>query len=254
MPLQINSYTTFPRDYDPLLSDWYRFYRVISVLEDTIPNRIDTHTQLLDIGCHYGIFLRTMIHIYNCQATGCDQYPVEDKELKRYPVRDEDLGRYECFQKTENGMWKYHQIDVSNGIPLQQKYNVISALEVIEHIIDTDRFIENVRALLVDAGLFIITTPNINCLRNRVLVPLGYYPAELEYRNKVHHVRLYNVRNIIRQMQAHGFEVLAVEGVQMLPRSWITRNALARYVSEWLSKTFPSLSSNIILIARLRAK
>jgi hypothetical protein len=105
----------------------------------------------------------------------------------------------------------------------------------------------------VDGGLFIVTTPNINQLRNRFLVLLGYYPAGLEYRNIIHHVRLYNVSKIMEQYRAHGLEVLAVRGVQMLPRRWITKYGIARQVSEWLSRLFPALSSAIIVIARKRS-
>ena len=79
---------------------------------------------------------------------------------------------------------------------LDNKFDYISAMEVIEHIIDTDNFLENCYKQLNDGRKLILTTPNINSLRNRHYVPLGLYTWDLEYKNIIHHTRLYNVSTL----------------------------------------------------------
>ena len=56
---------------------------------------------------------------------------------------------------------------------ITDKVDTVFALEVIEHMIDTDVFLDRIHTCLKEKGLLVISTPNINNLRNRVLVPLG---------------------------------------------------------------------------------
>lgn len=237
-----HNYNEFPRDHYQLHSDWYRFYRVVGLLEKFAPGETRSDTKWLDIGCHSGAFIRTLIQIYNLRAEGCDVYPEADKIDRKY----------ESFQLTENDGWQYHQIDASTGLPFLKVFDVISALELIEHIVDTDKFLEDVRNHLREGGIFCITTPNINMLHNRIRVPFGMYPFGLEYRTIIHHVRLYNCATIRAHLITHGFDVLAIAGVQMLPRNWITRHPAFRMFSEWLSDVVPGLAPNLVVIARKR--
>jgi len=185
--------------------------------------------------------LRAVLTLYGLRRPiGCDVYPTIDKDERRY----------ECFQKTDNTGWDYRRIDAATGLNLNRTFDVISALEVIEHIIDTDKFLDDISAHLAPHGLLLISTPNINNLLNRVLVPFGRYPIGLEFRNQIHHVRLYNVAALRGQLEAHGYEVLAVAGVQMLPQRWLLANSLLRCVSEALADRLPELAVNLIAIAR----
>jgi 2-polyprenyl-3-methyl-5-hydroxy-6-metoxy-1,4-benzoquinol methylase len=234
------TYATFPRDPESLHSDWYRFYRTLRLLEHVAPGEVGTGTRWFDIGCHSGAFLRAVIDRYAPHASGCDVYRAADKEEQKY----------ECYQLTDNSRWSYRQIDVALEADWGGTFDVISALEVIEHMVDTDQFLDRVRAHLVDNVLFVVTTPNINNLRNRLFVPLGRYPVGLEYRNIIHHVRLYNIEALRSQFAARGFVVLGIQGVQMLPQRWLIRSAPLRWWSERLADAMPQLAANLIVIAR----
>jgi 2-polyprenyl-3-methyl-5-hydroxy-6-metoxy-1,4-benzoquinol methylase len=236
------SYPTFPRDPPALQSDSYRFYRVLQLMESVAPGKVGPRTHWLDVGCHSGALLRAVFELYKLQASGCDVYPEVDKEESRY----------EGFQLTDNRNWSYRTRDVSKGLHWNQKFEVISALEVIEHIIDTDSFLDDVREHLAESGLLLLTTPNINNLRNRFRVPLGKYPIGIEYRTVIHHVRLYNPAAIRIHLGARGFEVLGVWGVRMLPQKWIEIGPLTRAISEVLSSHLAGLATNIVVIARKR--
>lgn len=115
-------------------------------------------------------------------------------------------------------------------------------------MIDTDSFLENCYKRLNEGGKLILTTPNINSLRNRFYVPLGLYPWALEYKNIIHHVRLYNVSSLKSHLNEKGFEVISVRGVTFFPHK-LLKFGFIRKFSEKLADTFPQLCSNIIVVA-----
>jgi 2-polyprenyl-3-methyl-5-hydroxy-6-metoxy-1,4-benzoquinol methylase len=125
--------------------------------------------------------------------------------------------------------------------------DVISALEVIEHIIDTDRFLQEIRARLKPGGWLLLSTPNISSLRNRATVPFGAYPVGLEYQNLIHHVRLYNPSVLTKQLTLAGFCDVRVRGVSFLPLRFAAgRSRASQALGNWL----PSLCNNFLAIAR----
>jgi 2-polyprenyl-3-methyl-5-hydroxy-6-metoxy-1,4-benzoquinol methylase len=153
----------------------------------------------LDLGCHQGQFLRLLLSRFSVAAFGSDQWKAELKG-------ESDAG------------WGYLQGDFLKGIPdFGRKFDFVSAFEVIEHIIDTDKFIEDIKKILKEDAWLLLSTPNINSLRNRVLVPFGRYPAGLEWQNVIHHVRLYNPSILKRQLNDHGFRIVWVHGFAFLP-------------------------------------
>jgi 2-polyprenyl-3-methyl-5-hydroxy-6-metoxy-1,4-benzoquinol methylase len=126
--------------------------------------------------------------------------------------------------------------------------DVISALEVSEHIVDTDFFLEEVMARLKPGGWFLLSTPNINSLRNRVMVPLGAYPDGLEYRNVIQHVRLYNPAILKTHLASKGFRDIRLRGVSFLPQRFfpLGSSRISRRLADW----FPQLCNNFIAVAR----
>jgi hypothetical protein len=132
-------------------------------------------------------------------------------------------------------------------LPWPDKVRFISALEVLKHMIDTDGFLKRAFDALLPGGWLVISTPNINSLRNRIMVPLGVYPVGLEYRTVVHHVRLYNVPTLRGHLRAMGFGRMEIRGVAFLPlNSSVGRGGL----STWLADSFPSLCGNLIAAAQ----
>ena len=100
----------------------------------------------------------------------------------------------------------------------------------------------------------VVTTAfgSINSLRNRIQVPFGAYPNGLEYRTLVHHVRLYNVPTLKLHLKEHGFQLIAMAGVNFLPIRFMKYKA-ARAIDTRLADLFPSLCGNIIAIFKAGA-
>jgi 2-polyprenyl-3-methyl-5-hydroxy-6-metoxy-1,4-benzoquinol methylase len=209
--------------------DRFRFERGIRLLQQSGVN-IDKETEWLDLGCHQGQFLRLLIDKFSLHPIGSDDWKPELKS-------EGDSG------------WQYLQADFEQSIPDCGPVDIVSALEVLEHVTDTDKFLKQIHALLKPGGWVLISTPNINSLRNRITVPFGIYPTGLEFRNVIHHVRLYNPAVLRQQLNEIGYHNIAVWGVSFLPFSL---NLGTSRMSQALANQFPSLCNNFLVVARKR--
>lgn len=206
----------------------YRFRRAISAVKAVVTFPLEGK-EWLDLGCHNGAFAR-LLCTYGLHVTGIDVF---DPKLK-----------------TEKS-WEYLQFDLNaRKFPLDSfSFEVVSGLEIIEHIIDTDQFLNEVFRVLRPGGLFIISTPNICMLRNRFRIFIGRYPYGLEYKNLIHHVRLYNLPCLISQLREHNFVVLSAEGEKFLPQHF-PETSWSRKFSEILAKALPTLCPNLLVVVR----
>ncbi|GLI91144.1 hypothetical protein LMG27198_01360 [Methylocystis echinoides] len=182
----------------------------------------------MDLGCHQGQFLKKVISQFDVRGVGSDDW----SESQKGP---------------ESISWEYFKADLDKELPWPMEVDVISAFEVLEHMIDTDGFLKRVFDKLRAGGYVLISTPNINSLRNRVTVPFGAYPVGLEYRNLIHHVRLYNAKLLARHLRDSGFIDIRVRGVSFLP---LSGKFGATELSAKLANLMPALCNNILAIGR----
>ena len=61
---------------------------------------------------------------------------------------------------------------------------VFTLFETIEHIFNTDYLLKSIRNSISDDGVLLITTLNVACLKNRIMVPLGIQPFNTEVSTK----------------------------------------------------------------------
>ncbi len=139
----------------------------------------------------------------------------------------------------------------SDTIPFPDEFfDLIFAGEVIEHLVDTDKFLSEVARCTKAGGRVLITTPNLASFENRLRLVLGMYPNWLNYNLKGSgHVRAYTPRILKKQMASHGLKVLHHLGnwVPFIPQHFTDDVKVP-----WLSFTgdlFPNLSMDIIVLA-----
>jgi SAM-dependent methyltransferase len=136
--------------------------------------------------------------------------------------------------------------------------DVVFMAEVIEHLIDPDRALSEVRRALAPGGHVVLSTPNMACLINRVMLPLGLQPFHTEVSTKavigrrfaflgegappVGHLRVATYPALRRLLELNGFTVERVQGATVLAHP-------AFRAVESVFNRVPSLASILVVLA-----
>jgi len=141
------------------------------------------------------------------------------------------------------------------GLPLPDGCaDVVIMSELIEHLVDTDAAVDEVRRVLRPGGVLLLSTPNLAVWFNRGLVGLGIQPVFSEVSMRgiygrpghevVGHLRLFTRRALVEFLAARGFRCERVLGAPYhdVPRPL---RPLDRILSRW-----PSMASILLVQAR----
>lgn len=126
--------------------------------------------------------------------------------------------------------------------------------EVVEHLVDPDAALDEIRRVLRPGGHLMLSTPNLAAWYNRALLLAGVQPVFSEVslraihgrpgKEVVGHLRLYTARALREFVAASGFEVVGLRGAPFhgVPRPLRPLDRLACAV--------PSAASILLLHAR----
>jgi SAM-dependent methyltransferase len=222
----------------------YEWRGILKIINSIIS--IDKNTQWLDFGCGNGGLVRYCQQNSPAQIVG-----YEDGWIK---------------QKAElSGIQILNQDDLASH---KQKFDIITAIEVLEHVENPDQTLKMIRSLLKPNGLFFYTTGNAQPFRQRLL-KWGYFAPEV-------HISLYEPKSLEFALQAAGFNyeyknLLAagfndlirykiLKKFKMRDRNWkenlLPWSLIARFVDKmhqisahpiaWATKHSHSVSDNLI--------
>lgn len=128
--------------------------------------------------------------------------------------------------------------------------------EVVEHLVDPDAALDEIRRVLRPGGHLLLSTPNLAAWYNRGLLLAGVQPVFSEVslqgihgrpgREVVGHLRLYTARALRGFLTASGFEVVRLAGA---PFHGVPR--VARPLDRAVCRV-PSLASILLVHARRR--
>ncbi len=190
----------------------------------------------LDLGCADGSFIKYVSDVLHGTPFGLDLPSSSIKKAKSIDV---------------NAI--VHNLDK----PLPYKgntFDLIFALEVIEHLFDTDLFLSEIHRVLKPKRFLIISTPNLASLPNRLKLFFGLYPKYLEY-SKVGagHIHLYTLPILRKQLQENGFKVKLATSPNFfnpfITKPWFPKSL--RQLSMRLGDFFPSLGSHLLIVAQI---
>jgi SAM-dependent methyltransferase len=132
------------------------------------------------------------------------------------------------------------QADLNDPFPFpDEAFDVVHANQVIEHITDTDHFIEEIRRVLKPGGYAVICTENLGSWHNIFSLFLGWQPFSLsnitDRRFQIgnplaihhgeaatnpkswQHYRVFSYRGLKDVFEVHGFKVVLIEGSGYFP-------------------------------------
>jgi SAM-dependent methyltransferase len=139
-----------------------------------------------------------------------------------------------------------HEADIeqlSSAVASEGPFEVAVAGDVIEHLSNPGRALDEINAVLDVGGSIIITCPNAFGAPNYLRFLLGRFHEGID------HVQSYNKDTLGNLVRRHGFVPCAVwTGLDSTPTS-AARRTLYRLASPLL-KLFPELGGTLILLAR----
>jgi len=120
----------------------------------------------------------------------------------------------------------------------------VIAGEIIEHIVDTDNFINEINRVLKNGGLLFITTPNLVGLESRLAAFFGKKPWVIENRIKngyAGHLRYFTFEELENLLEEKRFIILKRTSDYIKIRNLLLVK---------LAKIFPTFGQHIILVGR----
>lgn len=209
--------------------DLVKNYR-IKIMLDMINQLHLTDKKFLDFGCFDGTLL-SMIASRNNQFYGIDANDYAVRQARQKGIR----------------VKQFFFDDVAK-IPFGNKFfDLICAGEIIEHIYDTDFFLEEMRRILKPRGYFLLSTPNIASLGRRLMLLGGISPiieVSPNEKDSPGHIRYFTFQTLKWLLGKHGFQVL----VQRSDVLNLTGNGSIR--SLLVPRLFPTIGQSIIYLCK----
>jgi len=182
---------------------------------------------ILDIGCFDGTFLSFF------KKTTNNLYGLETSKYGLKQCRKKGL-------KVKNFF-----IDGNKKIPFKSNFfDYIIAGEIIEHIYDTDFFLEEIFRLLKPGGILLLSTPNLSSLGRRLTLFLGCNPIiELSPNEKLSsgHIRYFVKKTLFSLLKKHKFRITDFRS------DVVNFSQSGKYNSQFLAKIFPTLGRSLIV-------
>jgi len=211
--------------------------------------------RILDVGCGDGNF--TMMIARACKAR--EVYGIEISE------KGVEMAR-------KNGI-KCYQLDVDEeDFPFEDSFfDAVFAGEIIEHLYDTDHFLDEAYRVLKANGILVLTTPNLASWQNRISLLFGYQPygttVSLRYRighpfgdsnllpgdivQGRRHVSVFTLKALQRLLKVHKFNIVKIEGLSIKLPQYMNfspfLSKMVRIIDKMLSP-FPSLLPQLVVI------
>ncbi|OGV91088.1 hypothetical protein A3A66_01330 [Microgenomates group bacterium RIFCSPLOWO2_01_FULL_46_13] len=179
-------------------------------------------TTILDIGCGDGVLGKALLRQQvQRRVVGLDISETALKLARPYYNRifQADISRLEIG-------W------------LPEKFEAITALEVIEHVIDPERLVRFAREHLTDDGRFIVSFPNTAWWKYRWDLMRGKFIDESPAFSDFDHIHFYTLDSLEKLLTKNGFFIETVDGDFVLPQPF---SRLPKSFQNFIGRKRPSV-------------
>jgi methionine biosynthesis protein MetW len=203
----------------------------------------------LDVGCGDGSMTARI-----CSELGCRAKAVE-------------LIKENVSKARQKGI-DAKQVDLNRkGLPFaSEEFGAVFAGEVLEHVVDSEGLLDDIRRVLKKNGVLVVSVPNIASWYNRMLLLFGFLPLFVESGSREAygtpfgevngHVKAFTKKSIVEMLEKNGFVVERVSGSGFsktdagLKKGKAARLAPLFFLTERIASKSPGLATNILVKAR----
>lgn len=136
---------------------------------------------LLDIGAASGIFLN-IAYKEGYNISGIEPSDFLVKEAKKLYGINIFKGTINDFKTSEN-------------------FSVITLLDILEHLVNPDKFISKIKDLIKQNGVLVIVTPDINSFTAKFF-------GKRWWHYRIAHINFFNLKSINILLKKYGFEII----------------------------------------------
>ncbi|URA10912.1 class I SAM-dependent methyltransferase [Thermospira aquatica] len=208
-------------------NNYLRYHLIYKHIKEYVEkNKRDVEVKLLDVGCGPGHLATFLSPLKNLTLYGCD---ISEKSLAL--AKEKGMNTVKC------NLWE--TLPFPDGF-----FDIVVATEVIEHIYDTEHFIREIKRILKEDGLLVITTPNVASLGRRIMLLLGINPV-LEYKlsGGAGHIRYFTFKDLRSFLIENGFRIVKME------TDAINISFNGKIYSRFLGRVFPTLGRCVCCVA-----
>ncbi len=169
----------------------YRHDQFLNV-RNLISKSYEKECTILDVGCGNGYQIAPFV--------------------KRNKVYGLDISEANIRKATAKGI-KAQLHDVEEPIPFEDNFfDVVVCSEILEHLFFPENALKECYRVLKKSGLFIVTIPNLYCLRNRISMMMGRNCKFIEYPMNRQHIRFFSSYGMIEILKKTGFKIESFRG------------------------------------------
>ena len=172
--------------------------------------RLGRRVRVLDLGCGEGYFADVLVRA-GAEVVACD---VAEGPLRRARAAHPDLD--------------LRLLEADGTLPFDDaSFDIVWAGETIEHVLDTARWLSEVRRVLASGGLILLSTPDHGlCARLRLALSERSFARHFDPRSD--HLRFYVPHTLVALLGDFGFAEVAVARRGAFPGARKTLLASAR--------------------------
>ncbi len=224
-----------------------RYYRIQEKKIEILLDLFETHDngKILDVGCGDGL-ISSMIK----RATKANVYGI-------------DISRKAVEKAKKRGIKaKILNVDRDEFPFGKNVFDAVFCGDLLEHVYDTERLLENIYLVLKPSGYLVISVPNIASWYNRLFLLFGLMPVWIEsslktytgnpfVRKGVGHIHAFTKRSLTELLRLKGFRIEKVKGSPVFADGTRSRwkESLWNHVDSFFAGK-PSLASTLIIKAR----
>jgi 2-polyprenyl-3-methyl-5-hydroxy-6-metoxy-1,4-benzoquinol methylase len=168
-------------------------------------------TRILDAGCGNGYLISQLVD------RGLECFGVDPSETGITLARGScPAANFACFDLT-----------VDTGALILESFDIVTCIEVIEHVYAPRLLLSNLFRLLKPGGKLILTTPYHGYFKNLAIVTSGRFDRHLNPLWDHGHIKFFSHRTLKSALSEAGFGQIEISGIGRMPGLWKTMMASA---------------------------